>query len=120
MNTSRAVDLLLRIGVAFAFLFPPLNAFLDPYAWIGYFPPFLTGILPDMLALHVFGIVEIVLGLWILSGKHIYIPSLIATGLLFLIVVFNLSDFQVLFRDIPIALTALALALAHRPHTTHA
>lgn len=36
MNTARAVNLLLRIGVAFAFIFAALNALFNPYAWIGY------------------------------------------------------------------------------------
>jgi uncharacterized membrane protein YphA (DoxX/SURF4 family) len=116
MNTERAISLLLRLGVAFAFLFPALNAFLDPYAWIGYFPPFLMGILPDELLLHGFGILEILLALWILSGRRIFIPSLVATVMLFAIVLFNLRDFQVLFRDIPIAFMALILTLQHRPH----
>jgi uncharacterized membrane protein YphA (DoxX/SURF4 family) len=108
-------DFLLRLGVAFAFLYPPANAILDPYAWIGYFPAFLDGLMPDQLLLHVFGLVEVVIGLWILSGRNIFIPCLVAFGLLVLIVVFNLGDFQVLFRDVSIALMALALAVAHRP-----
>ena len=116
MNTARAIDLLLRVGVAFAFLFPPLNAILDPYAWVGYFPSFVLGIIPDMALLHLFGVVEIIIGLWILSGKKIFIPSIIATALLILIVLFNLTDFQVLFRDLIIALMSFALVLAHRPH----
>ncbi len=115
MNTQRAVLLLLRFGVAFAFLFPPLNAFLDPYSWIGYFPGFLMDIVPDMVLLHVVGIVEIIIGLWILSGRKIFIPSVAATAMLLLIVLFNLSDFQVLFRDLSIAAMALALALMSRP-----
>ena len=116
MNTARAIDLLLRSGVAFAFLFPALNAILDPYAWVGYFPPFMLGVLPDTLLLHVFGVVQIIIGLWILSGKRIFIPSMVATGILLLIVLFNLPDFQVLFRDLVIAGMSFALTLSHRPH----
>lgn len=112
---SRAADLLLRLSVAFAFLFPPLNAFVDPYSWIGYFPHFLHSIVPDMVMLHAFGLIEVVLALWVLSGRRIFVPSLICAGLLLIIVVFNLSDFSVLFRDVSIALAALALAAAHRP-----
>lgn len=115
MNTTRAVNLLLRTGVAFAFLFPALNAFFDPYSWIGYFPTFLTGTFPDTILLHLFGLVEIVIGLWILSGRKIFIPSLVATGMLALIVLLNLSDFQVLFRDVSIMVMAFALTLLNRP-----
>ncbi len=115
MNTARAVHLLLRIGVAFAFLFPALNAFFDPYFWIGYFPSFLEEILPDTILLHLFGVLQIILGLWILSGRRIFIPSLVVTVLLGLIVLFNLGDFQTLFRDLSIMTMALALTLLNRP-----
>lgn len=115
MKFGSSADFLLRLGVAFAFLYPPVNAFLDPYAWIGYFPIFMQGIIPDMALLHLFGLVEVIIGLWILSGRRIFIPSVVATALLLAIVVLNLGDFQILFRDVSIALAALALAIQHRP-----
>ncbi len=115
MNTARAVNLLLRIGVAFTFIFAALNALFNPYAWIGYFPSFLMDIVPDGVLLGVFAIIELVIGLWILSGRKIFIPSLTATILLLGIVIFNPSEFDVLFRDLSIAAMALALTLLHRP-----
>lgn len=108
-------DLLLRLGVAFAFLYPPLDAFLNPYSWIGYIPGFTRGIVPDMVLLHTFGIIEIILAVWILSGRKIFWPCIVATGILLVIVLFNLPDFEVLFRDIALAAMTLALALMHRP-----
>ncbi len=111
----RTAQLLLRLGVAFAFLYPPINAFIDPYAWVGYFPSFVRDLGPEMVLLHIFGAIEIVIGLWILSGKRLFYPSLVASGMLALIVILNLGDFQVLFRDVPIALAALALAVLNRP-----
>lgn len=115
MRIGSTADFLLRLGVAFAFLFPPVNAFLDPYAWVGYFPSFVGDIFPEMVVLHVFGLIEIVIGLWILSGRRIFIPSVVGAALLLLIVAFNMGDFQVLFRDVSIAFMALALAVTHRP-----
>ena len=113
LNTS-AENLVLRAGLAFAFLFPPINALYDPISWIGYFPAFMHGLLPDMLMLHIFGIIEVTIALWILSGKHIFIPCALATVMLLAIVAFNLQDFQVLFRDVAIASIALSLALGAR------
>lgn len=112
---NRAADLVLRLAVAFAFLYPPLNALIDPYSWIGYFPHFIHGIVPDMVLLHGFGLIEVALALWVLSGRKIFVPSLICAAMLFVIVLFNLSDFSVLFRDVSLGLAALALAAAHRP-----
>ncbi|MDE1919563.1 MAG: hypothetical protein KGH56_02570 [Patescibacteria group bacterium] len=112
MLRDRTVHLLLRSGVAFAFLYPAIDALFDPYSWIGYFPKFMRGIVPDAVLLHSFGAVEVALALWILSGKRIFFPSVIATLMLLAIVLFNLQDFQVVFRDVPIALMAGALAVS--------
>ena len=115
MQFRGAPELLLRLGVAFAFLYPPVNAIIDPYAWVGYFPSFVRDMGPEMILLHVFGVVEVIIGLWILSGRKVFLPSAVATVMLLAIVVFNLGDFQVLFRDLCIAAMALSLALMHRP-----
>lgn len=105
--------LLLRIGVAFAFLYPPFNALSNPDSWIGYFPPFIHGIggMSDIFLLHVFGVIEVIIALWILSGKYIVIPSVLASVILLSIVGFNYFNFEVLFRDVSIAAASLALAV---------
>ena len=115
MKYSGAVELLLRLGVALAFLYPPINAVIDPYSWIGYFPSFVRDLGDEMVVLHVFGLIEVVIGIWLLIGRNIFWPSAVAVALLLAIVVFNLGDFQVLFRDLSIAAMALALAFIHRP-----
>lgn len=119
MAYTNTVDLLLRIGLALAFLYPPVNAVIDPNSWIGYFPSFIRGIVEDNLLLHAFGVVEVLLALWVLSGYKIWIPALSMAAMLLGIVVFNTPQFQVLFRDLSIAALAVALALIHLPrHTT--
>ena len=110
MNRDYA-NLVLRIGLAFAFLYPPLNAIGNPESWIGYFPHFLRGIVPDMVLLHSFGAVEVVIALWLLSGWRIFWPSSLAALMLLAIVFFDFSDFEVLFRDVTIATIAIALAV---------
>ena len=119
MHVGRSVDIVLRLGVAFALLYPALNAVFDPYAWVGYFPTFMRGFVPDLVLLHLFGIVEVVLAHWILSGRRVFYPALITVGLLVLIILLNLGDFQVVFRDLSIALMALSLVALHRPGTHH-
>ena len=115
-HQARTAYLLLRIGAALAFLYPPLSAlFGDPYTWFGYFPPFVQGYLPALVLLHAFGVVEIIIGLWILSGYKVFVPALLATAMLLGIVLFNFSQLDVLFRDITIACLTLALALMHWP-----
>ncbi len=113
MDTQRLADLLLRGGVAFAFLYPPINAIWNPYSWLGYFPSWAFGYVPDEVLLHGFGLIEVVIALWILSGWRIFWPSLAAAAMLLAIVVVDFYTFEVLFRDVSIAAAALALALMH-------
>ncbi len=119
-------EALLRIAVAFAFLYPPIDALFDPASWLGYFPSFITNLfhtiaiplkLSDVVLLHGFGLLEVALAVWVLAGKRVRIPALIMAVMLFAIVGFNLdpSNFSVLFRDVSIALAALALAFYNPP-----
>lgn len=119
MRTASATNLLLRIGVAFALLYPPFNALSDPNSWIGYFPNFIAALpINPLLLLHAFGVFEIFIALWILSGWKVRIPAVTAAVLLITIVVFNGPQFSILFRDLSIALAALALA--SMTQTSHA
>lgn len=112
LTLSRA-ELLLRAGVAFAFFYPAISAWFNPYAWVGYFPPFVLDLAgsADTTLLHVFGVFEIVLGLWILFGRNIRIPTALAALALAAIVLFNWTQMDVLFRDIPILLMAVVLMI---------
>jgi uncharacterized membrane protein YphA (DoxX/SURF4 family) len=112
MTPEKISNLLLRVGVAFAFLYPPFNALSNPDSWIGYFPKFIHGLASDAVLLHGFGVIEVIIAFWILLGKKIFWPSLVATLMLIVIVLANPSNFEVLFRDLSIAAMALALAIA--------
>lgn len=111
MHQARFSYLLLRLGAAFAFLYPPVSALFEPYNWIGYFPSFARGYVDEMVMLHAFGIVEVIIAIWILSGWKIFWPSIAATMMLVAIVAFNWSEFPVLFRDLSIAAMTFSLAI---------
>ena len=83
----------------------------DRFTWIGYLPHAVRGFVPDLVLLHSFGALEVGIALWILSGKKIFLPSLLATAILLVIVGLNLQDFQIIFRDVSIAAISAALAL---------
>jgi len=112
MARDKVADVILRIGLAFAFLYPALDAIVEPYAWIGYFPPFMRGIVPDLVLLHAFGAFEIIIALWILSGWRVFYPTALALVMLVAIVCFNMADFQILFRDLAIASIALSILVS--------
>ena len=118
MEDARSAHLLLRIGAAFAFLYPPIRALSDPLPWLGYLPsavralPAQFGLSVDSLVLlHTFGVIEIILALWMLSGWRIRIPAVLMTLALLAIVAFNWNESDVLFRDLSIAAMTFALAL---------
>lgn len=105
-------EILLRISIAFSFLYPPLAALYDPTSWVGYLPRFLTDVLPvsATVFLHIFGILEIIIALWLLFARDVRIPALMASAILILITILNFNQLDVLFRDISLAIAALALA----------
>jgi hypothetical protein len=71
---------------------------------------------PDPVLLHSFGLLEIVIAVWILWGRNIFWPSILATLLLIGIVFFNPGNFIVVFRDLSIAAAAFSLALSAVPN----
>lgn len=108
------IQLLLRIGVSFAIIYPAVSAYFNPDAWIGYFPDFVFSFISELFLLYIFGVVMIIIGFWILSGKKIFIPSIIATITLTSIVLFNISQIDILFRDISIAIMSFSLVLLNK------
>ncbi len=113
-----APELLLRVGLAISFLYPAFHALIDPYAWIGYFPAAILDAAGDrsLVLLHAWGALEAVLAFWVLFGKRVFVPSVVIALALFAVVIANPAQFPILFRDITIALGAIALAWMHRPH----
>lgn len=124
MREEGIATLLLRIGVAFAFIYPAVSAYFEPLSWIGFFPDFLRDVAPsEIFLLNAFGIYEIIIALWILIARNIFIPSILAVIYLFGIVIFNLPSLDIIFRDISIMLMAVALAVLHyknrHEHASH-
>ncbi|MDO8407997.1 MAG: hypothetical protein Q7S95_02045 [bacterium] len=118
-SAATRAHLLLRLGLAFALLYPPYAALSDPVSWAAYFPHFVQVLSVDKLVLlNAFGVVEVAIALWILSGWRVRTPAALATLMLLGIVAFNLSQLDVLFRDLSLALVALALVLWPRVEST--
>lgn len=111
-------ELLLRSALAFSFLYPAVHALSDPYAWVGYIPGFVLAAFPlgEEVVLHAWGVLEAVLALWVLFGRNVFAPALVMGTVLLAVVALNLGQFTILFRDLPIAASAFALAWMHRRH----
>lgn len=102
-------SLLIRIGLAFVFTYAAISGFMHPETYLFYMPSFLRETPYAELILHVFGIYEILLSLWLLSGKLRRYAALLATITIFAITFANLASFQVVFRNIAIFFSSLAL-----------
>jgi len=111
MTKRKTILLLLRVGIAFAFLYPAIYAFQDSSDWIGYIPAWIEGMVPAEIFLPFFSSFEVALAIAILFMKRPFYPAIIAAVTLFAIVIFNDGAMDILFRDIPIALMAIVLAM---------
>ncbi len=111
MENGKIVNLLLRIGIASVFLYAAVETTLHPDDWIWFFPQFLRDLVPHQLLLTGFSLYETLLSAWLLIGwRTAYAASLAALTLLG-IIVGNLSDFDIVFRDVAIFFMATALAI---------
>lgn len=108
---SFLAPLLLRIGLALTFSYAAIASFIEPDAWIGYLPIVLRRIFPAGILLNVFSVVEILLAFWLLSGKKTLYAAAFSALMLLGIIGANIGAMDVLFRDVAILFSALALAV---------
>lgn len=100
---------LVRLGVAVVFLYAAISSFLQPQLWSSFFPLWFQKNLPVTLLLYLFSLYEISLSLLILSGKKTKLAGILASLTLLSIIVVNLRDLDIIFRDIAIFFAALSL-----------
>lgn len=111
------VSALLRAAIAFAFLYPALDSlFRGPGPWYGFFPAEIVAVVPVPIEMLVvgFAVFEILVAAAVLFTRSPVWPATVAGIVLLLITFFNLHSFEIVFRDVSLALAAFALALLHR------
>jgi len=107
----RLAHILLRTGVAFTLVYAAVAGFVHPLSWVGYVPAFISSVVAPEIFLVVWGIGELVLAVWILSGWRTVIPAAVTALSMLLLVSLNANQMSVLFRDFGIAFAALALVV---------
>jgi uncharacterized membrane protein YphA (DoxX/SURF4 family) len=108
-NKRKLPSLLLRIGLAIVFLYAAISSLRQPLLWEGYLPTFLPKSLSLLMEARVLAIYEIALALWLLSGRYAkYAAALTALTFAGIIVV-NLNQLIVTFRDFGLLFAAVAL-----------
>lgn len=120
-NSTCLVDFFLRIGLAIALLYAAIAQMLYPGQWVVWLPQWLGEIASLTVLLYIFSIYEIALGLWLLTDKKTFHAASLAALTMAMIIIFNLSALDLVFRDVAILFAALALAALHRDrHATAA
>jgi uncharacterized membrane protein YphA (DoxX/SURF4 family) len=99
----------LRVGLAFVFAYAGVSSLRTPAEWVGYLPSFLYHTSYATTLLKMFAGFELVMTLWLLSGKYLRYAAALTALTLAAITVINLSQFIITFRDVGLALMALAL-----------
>lgn len=105
-------QLLLRLGLAFVFLYAGVSIFLEPISWIGFVPSWIENFgLSRTVALYAHALGDIFVGFWLLSGRLRFWAGISSFLFLFLIIVLNGTPLLLItFRDIGLAFSALAYA----------
>jgi len=110
LRREQFTPILLRIGLVIVLLYAATSSLMHPEQWVGYLPSFIERMRDATSLLQTFAVLEILLSVWLLSGKYIRYAA-IAVALLFLGIIFaQPSDLIISFRDIGLLFMALALA----------
>ena len=107
------ISFFLRTGLVVVFLYAAISSFLDPVAWEGFLPQWLRLLIPAAILLPLFSIYELVLAGWLLSSKKTFYAAILGGLTLLVIIVSNISALDIVFRDLAIFFSALALVVVH-------
>jgi hypothetical protein len=109
---------ILRFGLAFVFLYAAYISLLHTQLDYMFVPGFISQIIPIDLFLRVYGIFEISLALWLLSGKLGFYSALVSAGLIISLTTVNISEINTLFRNVAIITGAITLAVLSSKKTS--
>ncbi len=109
MNNQKNELFLLKLTIASVFLYAAVAATLQPDNWIGYIPGIIMQKFNGQILLFLFSLFQIILSIWILSGKKLFYSALLASLTLLAIMAANFSQLDILFRDFAIFFASLAL-----------
>ena len=107
---------LLRVGLAFVYAYASVAIYFNPESFTKYIPPSMQSMMPMDLFLIVFGVAEVLLVIWLLSGKRTEYAGIISAVIMMSIVLTNITYFSILFRNVCIAFASVALfILEYKP-----
>lgn len=111
MDDHAHASFFLRLGLAFSFAYAAVSGFMAPEMWIGFLPQWAGAIASPRTLLVVFGAYELLLAGFLVMGIRRFETAILAGLTLVAITAANFGVFDVTFRDVSLALAALALAI---------
>lgn len=102
---------LIRIGLIFVFGWAAVYATIMPDKYLHFMPVWVETLMPRTLALHMFSVYEALLCIWLASGVKTRYSGILSALTIAGLTGFNFSEFTVLFRNVSIFFSALALAV---------
>jgi hypothetical protein len=104
----------LRIAIAFSLLYPSLSALFSLEKWLVNPPSFLNGIVDAKTLTIIIAGYEILLAILVLIKPNPSTPAMVVFISVIVFITFNYTDMNRVYRDIPLALSALALSFLSR------
>lgn len=105
----------LRAGLAVVLLYASISAVLDPYSWVGFFPVWLRNTTQDNFLVIAHAVFSTALAVWLLSGRAVRMAATIMALWVITVLSLNFLQIGVVFRDVAIFFSALALIALHTP-----
>ena len=103
-------QLILRIGLGVVFFWFGVDKFLNPVFWASFVPQYINSILPISMNLFIYlqGIIEAIIGLFIIIGLFTRISSFLA-AIILVVIIISLGFNDVTVRDFGLLSIAIYL-----------
>jgi uncharacterized membrane protein YphA (DoxX/SURF4 family) len=106
---NHLASLLIRLGLAIVFLYAAVSSLMHPLLWSGYLPGFAAKLADPVVLVRILAVYEIILAAWLLIGKFTRYAAALTVLTFAGILVTNMNQFIITFRDIGLLFAALAL-----------
>lgn len=115
MLRQSLASLVQKIGLSLSFIFATLIAFYRPIEAISFYPRLSFWDTNITAITSVGGIVCFIMAVWIISNKKKFLANLIATILVGLAMITNLTNLHFVLSLIPVFALALSLTIRYYP-----
>ncbi len=102
--------LLLRLGLGGVFLWFGIDKFVHPEIWLNYIPEWFPMLVSEGLFINLLGIVESLIGFFVLVGFYSQIAAGIA-ALMLIPIIFSLGYNEIMVRDVGLFFLAVGIAV---------